>query len=157
MLKLFPDTPTTEHLFDAHITLATPEQIGATPHGLRSVHVVAGGTFDGPRLRGEIRPGGADWLLSFAGGYNELDVRLTMQADDGALIFMSYRGVLQVDNAVIARVMAGEKADPSSYYFRTAPRFETGSEKHAWLNTQVAIAYGYFGAQKVGYRVFGVL
>jgi hypothetical protein len=118
---------------------------------------VKGGTFEGPKLRGTVRPGGGDWLLSFDGDYNELDVRASMQTDDGALIYLSYHGVLKVDAATIERVMTGTEVDPATYYFRTTPRFETGAEQYAWLNTLVTVAYGYFGPGKVGYRVFAIL
>lgn len=155
-MELFPANPATEHLLDAHITLAPPEDIGAAPFGRRSIHVVTGGTFEGPRLRGTVRSG-ADWLLSFDGGYSELDVRATLEADDGALIYLSYRGVLKIEPDVIARATAAEQIDPATYYFRTTPRFETGSETYAWLNTLVCVAYGAFGPRTVAYRVFGVL
>jgi hypothetical protein len=155
-VKLFPDAPVTEHLFDAHITLAPPEVIGPSPYGQRSVHLVTGGTFEGPKLRGTFRTGGGDWLLS-PSSHNELDVRATMETDDGALIYLWYRGVLKVDREIAARVIAGDEVDPASYYFRTSPRFETGSERYAWLNTLVTVGYGYYGAGKVGYRVFAVL
>lgn len=151
-----PDSLTTEHLLDARIQLADPEPVGDTPMGRRSIYIVRGGTFEGPKLRGTVRPGGGDWLLSFAGNYNELDVRGTFETDDGAVIFIHYHGVLVVDPATAARAMTGEPVDPSTYYFRTTPRFETGHEKYAWLNTLVTVGYGWFGRNEVGYRLFAV-
>ena len=151
-----PETLSTELLLDAHIQLAPPENVGATPQGRRSIHIVTGGVFSGPRLRGTVRPGGGDWLLSFDGGYNELDVRGTFETDDGALIFVHYHGVLLLPPELAARSAAGETLEPASYYFRTTPRFETGSEKYAWLNTLVTVGYGWFGRGEVGYRVFAV-
>ena len=153
----FPDSLTSERLFDAHIDLETPERHGAAPFGRRSVHIVKGGMFEGPRLNGTFRAGGGDWLLSFAGGYNELDVRASMETADGALIYLSYHGVLKVDDDTIQRVMSGEDVDPASYYFRTTPRFETGDERYGWLNTLVTVGYGCFGPAKVSYRVFAIL
>ena len=43
---------------------------------------------------------------------------------------------------MLARVAAGEAVDPSAYYFRTTPRFETGDERYAWLNNAIAISSG---------------
>lgn len=37
---------------------------------------------------------------------------------------------------------AGEKVDPSEYYFRTTPTFETGASEYAWLNGVIAVAVG---------------
>jgi hypothetical protein len=152
----FPNSISAEHLLDTHITLEAPQVIGATPLGQRSVFIVTGGTFEGHRLRGTVLPGGGDWLLSFAGGHNELDVRATIKTDDGALIYVRYQGVLHVDPAVAARGASGEDLDPASYYFRVPMRFETGHEKYAWLNTLVCIGYGAFGPGTVSYRVFGI-
>jgi hypothetical protein len=151
-----PETIATELLFEAHIDLEPAEAVGDTPFGRRSIHIVKGGTFEGRKLRGTFRPGGGDWLLTLPNGAGELDVRGTMQTDDCALIYISYHGVLDVAPEVVARVFAGEDVSPSEYYFRTTPRFETGSEKYAWLNKTVCIGTGYFGIDKVGYRIFAV-
>lgn len=145
----------TEFLFEADIELEPPERIGETPFGVRAVYMVRNGTFSGPRMRGRVRSGG-DWFLSLRNGAGELDVR-GLETDDGALILMTYRGVLDVSPEIGRRVLSGEDIDPSNYYFRTAPRFETGDERYAWLNKRICVATGYFGPQKVGYRVFEVV
>ena len=155
-MPTFPDSLTMEFLFDAQIDLEAPEAFGPTPYGQRSVHIVTGGTFEGPRLRGTFRAGGGDWFVTLANGAGELDVRVTMRTDDGALILLTYRGVLDVTPAVVRRVFGREDVGASEYYFRTTPRFETSAEKYAWLNRLVCVGTGYFGPQKVGYRIFGV-
>jgi len=156
-MRELPRDVATEFLYEAHIDLAPPEAIGASPFGLRNIYIVTGGTFEGPRLRGTVRPGGGDWFLTLANGVGELDVRGTMQTHDGALILVTYHGVLDVAPEVIQRVFSGEDVSPSAYYFRTTPRFETGDERYAWLNKTVTVATGYFGINKVGYRVFAVV
>ena len=157
-MSAFPDVLTTEFLFDADIALAPTLELGATPLGTRSVYSVTGGTFEGPTLRGTFLPGGADWLLTLANGASELDVRATMRTDDGALIYVSYRGVIDIPPGVAARLFSadGESVDPSEYYFRTTPRFETGSEKYAWLNKTVCVGIGRPAPGNVRYRIFAV-
>jgi hypothetical protein len=152
----FPETLALEFLLDTQIDLAAAEDVGATPFGARSIFIVTGGTFEGPHLRGTVRAGGGDWLLTLPNGAGELDVRITMETDDGALILVTYRGVLDASPAIFARIFAGEDVSPSEYYFRTTPRFETGSEKYAWLNKLVCVATGYPAPGKVGYRIFAV-
>lgn len=120
-MSVFPDSLTTEFLLDADIDLAPTQQIGATPLGTRSIYNVAGGTFEGPNLRGTFLPGGADWLLTLANGASELDVRATMQTDDGALIYITYRDVIDIAPDVAPRVFGGDTVDTSEYYFRTTP------------------------------------
>jgi hypothetical protein len=43
---------------------------------------------------------------------------------------------------VLAALGRGEAVDPSSYYFRTAPRFETSASRYAFLNRLIAISSG---------------
>lgn len=152
----FPDTLTTEVLLDADIELLPPENVGTGPLGRRLIFIVKGGTFAGPRLRGTVRPGGGDWFLSFASGAGELDVRGTLETDDGALIMLAYHGVLVASDDVTRRAMSGEEVSTREYYFRTAPRFETGAKRYAWLNATVCVGYGWFGPNRVGYRVFAI-
>jgi Protein of unknown function (DUF3237) len=64
-----------------------------TPQGTRRSALVTGGTFTGPTLQGTVLPGGGDWLLIRPDGACELDVRVTLQTDDGHRISMSYRSI----------------------------------------------------------------
>ena len=131
-----------EHLFTARFEVAPPRPLGTTPYGERRIARITGGTFEGPKLRGAILPEGGDWLLLRHDGVLQLDVRATLQTDDGELIYMTYRGYRHGPQEVIARLGRGETVDASEYYFRTAPFFETGSQKYAWLNQIVSVATG---------------
>jgi hypothetical protein len=143
-------------VLDAH--LDPPQMVARTPVGERKIVTVNGGTFEGPRLRGRILPaGGADWALVRNDGSLVLDVRLTLETDDGERIFMTYRGVRHGPAEVLARLARGEPVDPAAYYFRTAPFFETGSEKYAWLNRIVAVGVGERTAKGPRYTVFEIL
>jgi hypothetical protein len=146
----------TEFLFETDIELEPPQMVGQTPHGNRMIFYVKGGTFQGPKLKGEVLPGGGDWFIMRPDGVGELDVRGTFRTDDGALVYVTYRGILHAPPQVMARAQAGEKVDPSEYYFRTAPLFQTASEKYAWLNRIQAIGIGRFGPNRVGYRVYAL-
>ncbi len=146
----------TEFLFETDIELEPPQMVGQTPHGNRMIFYVKGGTFEGPKLKGEVLPGGGDWFLMRPDGVGELDVRGTFRTDDDALVYVAYRGILHAPPHVMARAQAGEKVDPSEYYFRTAPLFQTASEKYAWLNQIQAIGVGWFGPNRVGYRVYAL-
>ena len=148
----------TQHLFTLDLTVATPLQmLGATPFGERRIAEVTGGTFEGARLRGTVLPGGGDWLLLRADGALQLDVRLTLECHDGALIYMTYRGIRHGPAEVMARLNRGEAVAPSDYYFRVAPFFETGAEAYGWLNRIVAVASGHRKAEGPVYEVFEVL
>lgn len=129
-------------LMRLEVTVAPPQKIGAVPHGTRVIAPIASGTFEGPRLRGRVLPGGADWTLLRSDGVLELDLRITLETDDGALIQMTSFGLRHGPPEVIAALGRGEPVDASGYYFRTTPRFETGHPKYAFLNRLLAIAAG---------------
>ena len=99
------------------------EEIGSTPHGKLSIFPVTGGSFEGERLRGKVLAGGGDWVSGRADNALELDLRVTLETDDGELIHMTFTGV----------------RDDANHYFRTAPRFETAAPKYAFLNHLLAV------------------
>jgi hypothetical protein len=148
--------PRTELLMRLTADLAPPQEIGVTPLGNRRIYYVTRGTFTGPRLRGEVLPGGGDWVLTDKDGVSRLDVRITLRCDDGSLIFVSYRGIADIAPDVRARIAKGEDVSPDLYYFRISPAFETGSAKLAWLNRTIAIGVGKKTATGVVYDIFTV-
>ena len=135
-------TPGLQLLYTSRIDIAPLLDVGRTPHGHRRIINILGGAFSGPRLSGRILPGGADWQVVRGDGIVEVDARYTLETDDGALIFIGNRGLRHGPPAVIARLSAGEQVDPSEYYFRTTPVFETGDFRYAWLNGIIAVAVG---------------
>jgi hypothetical protein len=148
----------TRPLFQLTLSVPTIVDLGNTPLGGRKIATVTGGTFEGDRLRGTVQasPGG-DWLLMRQDGVLTLDVRLTLQTDDGALIYMRYNGMRHGPADVMARVNRGEAVDPSSYYFRATPTFETAAPAYAWLNRLLAVATGERTAAGPVYAVEEVL
>ncbi len=151
----------TEFLFEMQAELeAVPNFVGASPEGTRLIANVAGGTFQGPKIKGTIAPSGADWLLIRADGSMKIDVRAVMVAEDGTNIYATYGGRIVMPPDV-AQLMGDREAisaiDPSRYYFRTAPMFEVAMESsHAWLNGIVAVGVGRLTSKGVTYRIHAV-
>ena len=145
-----------EPLLRAEITLATPQELGETPHGRRRVIAITGGSFRGERLAGRVLPGGADWQLVRADGVAELDARYTLETEDKALIYVRNFGLRHGPPEIIARLAAGEPVDPSLYYMRTTPRFETGAERYQWLNKLICVGTGTRRAAAVELDVYEV-
>ena len=109
----------TRLLMVLRVTVATPQSIGAVPHGTRRTVPITGGDFEGPRLLGSVLPGGsADWLLVRADGVLELDLRhiadRRWRADCDELVRLRHG-----PPAVIEALARGEAVDPAVYYFRT--------------------------------------
>ena len=140
------------------VRVATLQNIGVVPSGTRRTAPLSGGHFEGPRLRGTVLPGGSvDWQLLRADGVLEMDLRFTLQTDDGALISMRSFGLRHGPPEVIAAIARGESVDPATYYFRTTPRFETSHPAYAFLNRIVAVASGDRRADGPIYTVHEVL
>ena len=119
----------TRPLMTLRLATAPTQNIGAGPHGTRVTFPITGGSFDGDRLRGRVLPGGADWTVKRPDGVIELDLRITLQTDDGALIHMTFEGIRD----------DGAPGGPS---IRTLPRFETAEAKYSFLNRLLAVGAG---------------
>jgi len=115
------------------LSTASTQKIGSVPHGTRVTFPVTGGSFEGERLRGKVLPGGGDWVIKRADGVLELDLRITLEIDDGALVHMTFEGIR-------------DDATPGAPYFRTLPRFETAAAKYSFLNRLLAVGTGEISA-----------
>jgi Protein of unknown function (DUF3237) len=131
--------------------------LGATPTTMRRIGIVPGGTFEGERLSGKVLDGSSDWQSIRSDGSTLLDVRLTLQTEDDALIAMSYQGIRRGPREVMERLDRGEQVDPADYYFRINPTFETATEKYAWLNGILAIGIGHRFPDGPIYNLFEIL
>ena len=137
------DALRSELLFDLVLEKGPTSDVGA--QGSKKVVVlVAGGTFDGPRLKGTIVGPSGDWIAARPDGSSTLDIRALLQTDDGQKIFMTCRGLAypQPDGTLYARIL---------------PLFETGAPKYAWLNNVVAVGVFRPTPGKVAYRVYRIL
>jgi Protein of unknown function (DUF3237) len=107
------------------LATSATQEIGSTTEGTLMIFPVIGGSFEGERLRGKVLAGG-DWVRARADGTLTLDLRVTLETDDGGLIHMTFTGV----------------RNDANHYFRTAPRFETAAPKYAFLNRLLAVGIG---------------
>jgi hypothetical protein len=132
-----------ELVFTLTLRVSPAQEIGVSSSGKRRIIPINGGEFEGPKLRGTVLPGGADWMLIRPDGVAQIDVRLTLRTEDGDLIFMKYGGFRHGPKDVMDRLARGEKVDPVEYYFRITALFETGSEKYSWLNQIITVGTGH--------------
>lgn len=136
-----PPQPSFELITQLDATLAEPLDLGVTPQGHRRVVPITGGRLHGPRLTGEILPGGADWQIVQRDGWVSVEARYTVRSDSGILVSIVSRGVRHGSPEVMRRLLAGESPQPDEYRFRTAVTFETAEESACgWLNHLIAVA-----------------
>jgi hypothetical protein len=114
--------------------------MGMAPLGERRVVGILGGTFEGAALRGEVLPGGADWQIARKDGVLDIDARYVLKEENGGLVRVVSQGYRHGSSEVLAALARGEKVDPTTYFFRTIMRFETGAPYLEWLNKTIAVA-----------------
>ena len=131
----------------ATATLKVKEQfvLPNGPFGTRIVAEVAGTRYDGDRLTATQKgSSAADWALLAPDGTATLDVRHTVETEDGALIYVSYRGKMDCSQGI---------GSAPAY---AAPLFETGDERYGWLNGVQAVAKGRIDGDTVTYEIYEI-
>jgi hypothetical protein len=149
--------PQLDFVFAANVTVDAPLDLGDVAKGGRRIVPITGGDFSGPRVRGEVLPGGADWQVLRGDGVAELEARYTLRTDDGALIYVRNHGLRHGPPEVIAALAAGQPVDPARYYFRGATFFETSAARYAWLTKHIIVCTGEREPATVKLKFFQVL
>ncbi|MDQ8203486.1 DUF3237 family protein [Pelagicoccus sp. SDUM812003] len=108
----------TEFVYEAIVEIEAPVEVGKTPLGQRRFIPITGGTFEGPKLKGDVIPGGADWQLSHPNGATEVDALYAIRMDDGTVVIVRNTGLISEQGG----------------YMKTALRFEAPEGPHEWLN-----------------------
>jgi hypothetical protein len=126
------EVPGLELVFTAHVMISPIRPIGDIPAGQARIAPITGGTFEGPRLRGKVMAGGADWQISRPDGVTELRAHYGLECDDGAII--------QVKNNCLVTPKgppaAGQARAPT--LIRSVMTFEA-PKPHDWLNRAVFV------------------
>lgn len=116
-------------LCTATVEVEAPLSLGNTPSGIRSVGGFRSATISGEGINATLAgPAAADWI-TINGRVGQIDVRMTVKTDDGALIQINYAGKLLL-------------ANPGGPVAIVAPTFATGDERYAWLNDIQAFGRG---------------
>jgi hypothetical protein len=101
---------------------------------------ISEGRWSGERLSGEVVGPGGDWAMPSGGDAMLLDVRQVLRTDDGAIVYVTYRG----------------RCDRSRGTYTVAPTFETADKRYEWLNAVQAIGQGQFADGRLEYRMYEV-
>ncbi|MGH8443693.1 MAG: DUF3237 domain-containing protein [Solimonas sp.] len=146
-----------EHLFTMHASLqAPPEVIGPVPEGIRITFYVTGGRVEGARLKGTLRAAGGDWFTLRRDGVGVLDVRATIETDDGALIQADYSGLGDGGENAYDDFLAGRL--PLRLALRTGPRLRSAHPDYQWLHRLYCVGVGEVDLQtfEVRYDIYAL-
>jgi hypothetical protein len=118
--------------------------LGTTSAGKRIIQELLEVDLVGPRVRGRMIGNiGADWLAVADDGEVTLDIRLLIETDDGARVFVHLDG----------RANWAEKLGQGPIF--STVRFESGDERYAFVNTLRLVSKGEVGAGgNVAHEIF---
>ena len=153
------EQPVLQFVFEIRVDVAGGKlpELGKTAKGIRKMVPILNGEFEGPEIKGVVLPAGCDWQLIRNDGITEVEARYLLRTDDDALITIINKGLRHGTPDAMQRIANGELAPPSEYYFRTAPIFETSSDRYDWLNRHIFIANGIRTPDQVFIHVWKVL
>jgi hypothetical protein len=123
----------TRYVFTITAHIGGVTSAGETGHGVRRVIPVIGGEVRGAAINGKVCGFGADFQIIRPSELIELEAKYAFETDDGAVVYVENKGIRFGPIELLQRLKRGEPVDPKLIYFRTVPRFETGSEKYRWL------------------------
>jgi Protein of unknown function (DUF3237) len=131
-----------DYLATITIPLKEPETIGQTPEGIKvNWYWSPGeGVVAGPKVTGKVRHIGGDWMTIRRDGVGLMDVRATIETNDGALLFVEYPGYYELGEGGYQAFLDGRL--PARASTRTTPRFHTAHPSYRWLNRTQCIGIG---------------
>jgi hypothetical protein len=149
-------TPGLVHVADLVVRIAEPIEIGRIAGNLRRTIPIAGGEALGPRIRGKVLPGGADYQVMRVDGVTDLHARYVIEIGERQLIYVENSGVRYGPPELMEKLRRGEAVDPALIYFRTTPRFETAAPGYEWLMQNLFVCSGARFPDRVEMRFFQV-
>ena len=141
-----------EYLASMRIPLQKPEIIGPTPDGLRLnwFWYPKEGSVYGPVLNAKVRLLGGDWMTVRRDGIGVMDVRATLQTDDGAMLYVEYPGYFELGEDGYENALAGKWPQKAST--RTTPMFHVADPRYLWLNRLPCLGIGEVNLSEYAYE-----
>ncbi len=147
----------TRYVFTITAEIGGVTTVGDIGTGVRRIIPITGGEVRGEGINGKVCTFGADFQIIRPNELIELEAKYAFETDDGAVIYVENRGIRFGPVELLQRLKRGEPVDPKLIYFRTVPRFETGSEKYRWLMQSLFIGSAARHADRVVVDVHQVL
>jgi hypothetical protein len=151
-----PPALETKYVFSLAIKIGAPILAGDLGYAVRRIIPILGGEVFGPGIKGTIFPVGADFQIIRPNGLTELEAKYAFEMD-GAIVYIENVGIRFGPKELLDRIAKGETVDPALIYFRSVPKFETGSEKYRWLTEHLFIGVGARHPDRVEIDVHQVL
>ncbi|MBR0799777.1 DUF3237 domain-containing protein [Bradyrhizobium jicamae] len=147
----------TRYVFTITARIAEVTSAGDIGTGVRRIIPIIGGEVRGEMVNGRVLGFGADFQIIRPNELIELEAKYAFETDDGAVVYVENRGIRFGPVELLQKLKRGEPVDPKLIYFRTVPKFETGSEKYRWLMEHIFIASAARHADRVVIDVHQVI
>ena len=126
------------------------EVLGATPEGYRINFYVNDGWIRGPRIDARVRPEGGDWMCIREDGIGEVNITITYETSDGALILERAGGVLDLGPEGYDKVVRGDFTGSPPFY--ATPKWSTANPSWLWLNRCQGFGVGHVVMEELQVR-----
>jgi hypothetical protein len=146
----------TKYVFTITAHIGSVTSAGNIGHGVRRIIPITGGEVRGA-ITGTVCAFGADFQIIRPNELIELEAKYAFETDDGAVVYVENKGLRFGPVELLQQLKRGEAVDPKLIYFRTVPKFETGSEKYRWLMEHLFIGSAARHADRVVIDVHQVL
>ncbi|MCO5130382.1 MAG: DUF3237 domain-containing protein [Xanthobacteraceae bacterium] len=147
----------TKYVFTITAQIAAVTSAGDIGHGVRRIIPIVGGEVRGEDVNGRVLPFGADFQIIRPDELIDLEAKYAFETDDGAVVYVVNTGIRFGPRELLEKLKRNEPVDPALIYFRTTPRFETGSEKYRWLMRHLFVGSAARHADRVVIDVHQVL
>ncbi len=147
----------TRYVFTITARIGSMTSAGDIGTGVRRIIPITGGEVKGREVNGQLCAFGADFQIIRPNELIELEAKYAFATDDGAVIYVENRGIRFGPVELLQKLKRGEPVDPKLIYFRTVPKFETGSEKYRWLMESLFVGSAARHADRVVVDVHQVL
>ena len=124
------------------MTIGKRQLIGDMADARYQTGAIETGTVSGPRISGKVLPGAVDWAKVLSNGLLEPDVKLVIETDDGALIHVSYVGVVDMGPDAYDKARRGEPFG-TIFHPRTVLRMRSSAPAYDWVNRRQFIGIGF--------------
>jgi Protein of unknown function (DUF3237) len=140
LVPLVPVAPALTYLAHIRCDVGDIVSLGTGAALERRCVAINGGQVSGPKLQGEVVPGGVDWQWQGADGVLDISARYLLRLADGALVEVQSTGLRHGSPEAMARLMSGQPVASGEIFFKTHMRFTTGHASWLHLNRTLAVA-----------------
>lgn len=119
------DVPAIEFAFEERVTIDPAIVLGNTAFGHRQFIPITGGTVAGPKLKGQVLPGGHDFQLTYT-------------ASDCTLLSADY--FLKAEDGIVIHVFNEGLACPGAPRAIFRPKLEAPTGPYGWMTSATFVA-----------------